>query len=60
MFLTNGFTGPAQAYALAQQISLVDLSGASFDWLRDSIFATAAELYKQRNQHQRSAANADG
>ena len=34
-----------------QQISLVDLSGASFDWLRDSISATAAELYKQRNQH---------
>ncbi len=51
LFSANGFTGPAQAYALAQQISLVDLSGASFDWLRKIISATASDLYAQRNQH---------
>ncbi len=51
LFSASGFTEQAQAYALAQQISLVDLSGASFDWLRHSISDTAAELYERRNQH---------
>lgn len=51
LFSASGFTGPAQDYALAQQISLVDLSGASFDWLRDSIFDTASALYARRNQY---------
>jgi Restriction endonuclease len=51
LFSASGFTEPAQAYALAQQISLVDLSGASFGWLREVISDTAAELYERRNQH---------
>jgi hypothetical protein len=51
LFSARGFTGPAQDYALAQQISLVDLSGASFDWLRDNISEAAAQLYERRNQH---------
>lgn len=51
LFSTNGFTKPAQDYALAQQISLVDLSGESFDWLRSMVYGTAAELYRLRNQH---------
>jgi hypothetical protein len=51
LFSANGFTKPAQDYALAQQISLVDLSGASFDWLRHSVSEAAAELYARRNQH---------
>jgi hypothetical protein len=40
-----GFTAAAQDFALAQQISLVDLSGASFTWLRHSIESAAAGLY---------------
>jgi hypothetical protein len=51
LFSASGFTGQAQDYALAQQISLVDLSGPSFGWLRDGISNTAAELYARRNQH---------
>lgn len=51
LFSASGFTGPAQDYALAQQISLVDLSGPSFGWLSNGIFNTAAELYALRNQH---------
>lgn len=42
LFSASGFTRAAQDFALAQQISLVDLSGASFAWLRRSI-ETAAE-----------------
>jgi hypothetical protein len=52
LFSASGFTEQAQAFALAQQISLVDMSGMSFEWLRNRIADTAAELYSQRNQHQ--------
>lgn len=51
LFSASGFTGPAQTYALAQQISLVDLSGASFGWLRRVISAAAADLYAHRSQY---------
>ena len=51
LFSASGFTEQAQAYALAQQISLVDMSGMSFEWLRHRIAAAAAELYARRNQH---------
>lgn len=51
LFSASGFTEPTQAYALAQQISLVDLSGASFGWLRQAISTTAADLYARRAQH---------
>jgi hypothetical protein len=45
LFSTSGFTETAQDFAVAQQISLVDLSGASFAWLRHSIESAAEELY---------------
>lgn len=45
LFSANGFTAPAQEYALAHQISLVDLSGHSFSWLRDAVGSAAAKLY---------------
>ena len=51
LFSASGFTEQAQAYALAQQISLVDMSGMSFEWLRHKIADAAAELYACRNQH---------
>lgn len=44
LFSANGFTEDAQKYALAHQISLVDLSGASFGWLLGAIGATASSL----------------
>lgn len=46
LFSASGFTADAQDYALAQQISIVDLSGASFTWLRDSVTTAAAVLGK--------------
>ena len=51
LFSASGFTEQAQAYALAQQISLVDLAGASFEWLRHSISDAAAELDERRTQY---------
>jgi hypothetical protein len=44
LFSASGFTRPAQDYGLAQQISLVDLSSASFGWLKDPIAEAAARL----------------
>jgi hypothetical protein len=44
LFSTSGFTQNAQDFALAQQISLVDLSGAFFSPLRDRIERAAADL----------------
>ncbi|MFJ3793627.1 hypothetical protein [Kitasatospora sp. NPDC090091] len=41
LFSTAGFTADAQKYAVAHQISLVDLSGASFSWLLGTIGTTA-------------------
>jgi hypothetical protein len=49
LFSTSGFTEPAQKYALAHQISLIDLSGESFAWLRSTISETAAALYTLRS-----------
>jgi Restriction endonuclease len=51
LFSTSGFTQNAQDFALAQQISLVDLSGASFFWLRDPIETAAADLVAAQRQH---------
>ncbi|MFJ4680295.1 hypothetical protein [Kitasatospora sp. NPDC088783] len=45
LFSTSGFTKDAQRYALAHQISLVDLSGDSFAWLRDRTAKAADLLY---------------
>ncbi|MFJ8954914.1 hypothetical protein ACIRO1_32930 [Streptomyces sp. NPDC102381] len=44
LFSASGFTPSAQKYALAHQISLVDLSGASYGWLLGTIGATASTL----------------
>jgi hypothetical protein len=44
LFSTSGFTEVAQDFALAQQISLVDLSGSSFDWLRRGVESAADSL----------------
>jgi Restriction endonuclease len=52
VFSTSGFTDEAQDFALAQQISLVDLSGASFTWLRRSIGAAAADLDTFQHRYQ--------
>ncbi|WP_405735150.1 restriction endonuclease [Streptomyces sp. NBC_01537] len=46
LFSANGFTADAQRYALAHQISLVDLSGASLSWLVGAISSTAWMLYE--------------
>lgn len=45
LFSTSGFTGPAQDFALAHQISLIDLSGPSFASLRTAVetFASAVQ-----------------
>jgi hypothetical protein len=51
LFSASGFTRPAQDYGLAQQISLVDLSSASFSWLKNPIAEAAAQLYALRNQY---------
>lgn len=45
LFSTSGFAPPAQDYALAHQISLVDLSGQSFEWLRSLVRETATDLH---------------
>ncbi|MGW7423516.1 hypothetical protein ACWGJB_26350 [Streptomyces sp. NPDC054813] len=51
LFSANGFTPEAQRYALAHQISLVDLSGESFTWLRKAIRTAAADLYEAQEDH---------
>ncbi|MGW4786732.1 hypothetical protein [Streptomyces sp. NPDC004230] len=50
LFSASGFTVDAQKYALAHQISLVDLSGASFAWLLGHIGTTVQSLHKAQ-QH---------
>ncbi|MEZ0064314.1 hypothetical protein ABIA32_000292 [Streptacidiphilus sp. MAP12-20] len=49
LFSANGFTSDAQRYALAHQISLVDLSGPSFLWLRKTVREAAAEIAKTQS-----------
>jgi hypothetical protein len=44
LFSMSGFTGPAAEFALAHQISLVDLQGPAFDSLRNIIGRTAGQL----------------
>lgn len=41
LFSASGFTAPAQEFALAHQISLVDLSTPSFGWLRHYVSKAA-------------------
>lgn len=46
LFSANGFSRPAQQYALAQQISLVDLSSPAFTGLLDAANRTAQQLHE--------------
>ncbi|WP_020663588.1 restriction endonuclease [Amycolatopsis benzoatilytica] len=46
LFSANGFSRPAQQYALAQQISLVDLSSPAFTGLLEAANHTAHQLYE--------------
>ncbi|GAA4536717.1 hypothetical protein [Amycolatopsis samaneae] len=45
LFSASGFTRPAQQYALAQQISLVDLSGPAFTRLLAAVDRAAREVH---------------
>lgn len=51
LFSTSGFTQDAQDFALAHQISLIDLSGASFAWLRAAVRDTASRLRVAAARH---------
>jgi hypothetical protein len=44
LFSTSGFTPDAQQYAVAHQISLVDLQGPAFEHLRTAAAQTTAQL----------------
>ncbi|WP_255632788.1 restriction endonuclease [Amycolatopsis sp. TNS106] len=50
LFSVSGFTRPAQQYALAQQISLVDLSSPAFTSLLTAVDRTARELHSLAEQ----------
>lgn len=45
LFSASGFSKHAQGYALAHQISLIDLSGPSFSWLLNAVRITAEQLH---------------
>jgi hypothetical protein len=44
LFSMSGFSGPAEEFALAHQISLIDLQGPAFDGLRNIVSRTAEGL----------------
>lgn len=44
IFATGGFTADAQSFAFAHQISLIDLSGPSWQMIGDTLRQAAAEL----------------
>src|SRR5262249_1345232 len=46
LFSTSGFSHPAQEYAIAHQISLVDLSSDNFAWLKSAVEAAADRVYE--------------
>jgi hypothetical protein len=50
LFSTSGFSSEAQNYALAHQVSLIDLSGPEWAELRDAVWATASELVRDALQ----------
>lgn len=47
LFSTSGFSKEAQDFALAHQISLIDLSGESYEQLRSAIRIAAQELWAE-------------
>ena len=48
LFSASGFSHPAQDFALAHQISLVDLSGQSFAALLEAVRVAAQHLYRSQ------------
>lgn len=50
LFSASGFTADAGEYALAQQISLIDLSLPAFDWLLEPIAHAAGRLYRRQQR----------
>jgi len=46
LFSASGFSPDAEAFAIAHQISLVDLATPSFRWLLDAVAACADQLYQ--------------
>lgn len=51
LFSASGFSPEAEAFAIAHQISLVDLSTPSFKWLLDAVAACADRLYEAAVVH---------
>ena len=51
LFSASGFSQQAQDFALAHQISLVDLSTPSFDWLRQFVTEAAEKLWVAAHRH---------
>jgi hypothetical protein len=51
LFATGGFTQEAQDFALAHQISLIDLSGESFHWLRTAVSSSTTKLRAAAAHH---------
>lgn len=51
LFSTSGFSRNAQEYALAQQLSLVDLSGPAFHGLRTLVHRTSVALHDLGTAH---------
>jgi hypothetical protein len=51
LFSASGFSPDAKAFAIAHQISLVDLATPSFRWLLDAVAACADELNQAANAH---------
>jgi hypothetical protein len=47
LFSTSGFSKPAQDYAVAHQIALIDLSGPEWTGLREAVDNTARELLER-------------
>jgi hypothetical protein len=50
LFSTSGFTADAQQYALAHQVSLIDLQGPAFQYLRTAAGEATAQLLELATQ----------
>lgn len=51
LFSAKGFTAEAEQYALAHQISLVDISVPSFEWLLDPVRRAAGRLFRCQDDY---------
>jgi hypothetical protein len=50
IFSTSGFSEPAQRFAIAHKINLIDLSGVEYKYIEDSLGAIVDELMLDRNE----------